>query len=70
MRITKDSSPIFAPLQLRGSTLEVTAEFSDLSLLKNHKLSWNSHIEKISNKANNVLGLIIKRGIAESLEMF
>ena len=31
---------------------------SDLGLLTNHKLSWNSHIDKISNKANKVLGLI------------
>ena len=39
MRITKNHSPIFAPLQLGGTTLEVTAEFSDLGLLTNHKLS-------------------------------
>ena len=60
MRITKNRSPIFAPLQLRGTTLEVTAEFSDLGLLTNHKLSWNSHIDKISSKANKALGLIKK----------
>lgn len=41
-----------------GTTLEITAEFSDLGLLTNHKLSWNSHIDKISSKANRVLGLI------------
>ena len=58
MRITKNRSPIFAPLQLGGTTLEVTAEFSDLCLLTNHKLSWNSHIDRISSKANKVLGLI------------
>ena len=39
MRITKNDSPIFAPLQLGGTTLEVTAEFSDLGLLTNDKLS-------------------------------
>ena len=58
MRITKNRCPIFAPLQLGGTTLEVTAEFSDLGLLTNHKLSWNSHIDRISSKANKVLGLI------------
>ena len=58
MPITKNRSPSFAPLQLEGTTLEVTAEFSDLGLLTNHKLSWNSHIDKISSKANKVLGLI------------
>ena len=49
MRITKNCSPIFAPLQLGGTTLEITAEFSDLGLLTNHKLSWNFHIDKISS---------------------
>lgn len=58
MRITKNRSPILAPLQLGGTTLEVTAEFSNLGLLTNRKLSWNSHIDKMSCKANKVLGLI------------
>ena len=53
----KNCSPMFAPLQLVGTTLEVTAECSDLALLTNHKLFWNSHIDKISSKANKVLGL-------------
>ena len=39
MRITEKRSPILAPLQLGDTTLEVTAEFSDLGLLTNHKLS-------------------------------
>ena len=64
MQITKNHSPVFAPPQLGGTTLEVTAEFSDLGLLMNHKLSWNSHIDKISSKANKVLGLI-KRNCRE-----
>lgn len=40
-RIPKNSSPILlAPLQLDGTTLQVTAEFSDLGLLiTNHKLN-------------------------------
>ena len=63
MRITKNHSPIFTPL--RGTILEVTAEFSDVGLLKNHKLSWNSHIAKISSKTNKVLGLI-KRNCRET----
>ena len=58
MQITKNHSPIFAPLQLGGTNLEVTAEFSDLGFLTNHKLSWNSHIDKISSKANKMRGLI------------
>lgn len=54
MRITRNRSPILPPLQLGGTTLYVTAELSDLGLLTNPKLSWNSHIDK----ANRVLGLI------------
>ena len=58
MRITKNRSPILAPLQLGGTTLEVTAEFSDLAFLTNHKLSRNSLLHKIFSKANKVLGCI------------
>ena len=39
MQIPKNRSPIFSPLQLGGTTLEVTAEFSDLAFLTKHKLS-------------------------------
>lgn len=40
-RIPKNRSPILlAPLQLDGTTLQVTAEFADLGLLiTNHKLN-------------------------------
>ena len=51
---------------LRGTILEVTAEISNVGLLKNHKLSWNSDIDKISSKTNKVLGLI-KRNCREFL---
>ena len=55
---------MFAPLQLGGTTLEVTAECSDLGFLTNHKLFWNSHIDKISSKANKVLG-VLKRNCGD-----
>ena len=58
MWIKKNQAPTFAPLQLRGTTLEVTAEFSDVGYPTNHKLSWNFHIDKISSKVNKVLALI------------
>ena len=65
-RITKNRSSVFTPLQLRGTIIEVTAEISDVGLLKNDKLSWNSHIDKISSKTNKVLDLI-KRNCREFL---
>ena len=33
-------------------------EFRDLSLLTNHHLSWNFHVDAIKNKANRILGLL------------
>ena len=43
---------------LKGSVVEEVDEFRDLGLLKNHHLSWNSHIDTITSKANRILGLI------------
>ena len=54
----KKSLPHFCSSTIGGSTLEVTAEYSDLGLLVNYKLSWNSHIDKIPSMANKVPGLI------------
>ena len=56
LQITCKWSPISAPLLPDGTPL--VTEFSDLELLTNYKLSWNSHIDKIASKANKVLGLI------------
>ena len=58
LQITCKWSPISAPLLPDGTPLEGTTEFSDLELLTDYKLSWNSHIDKIASKANKVLGLI------------
>ena len=55
MRIKKKSLPYYCSSTIGGTTLEVTAEFSDLGLLTNHKLSWNSHRDRISSKVNKVL---------------
>ena len=43
---------------LNGSVLEEVRQFRDLSLLTNHHLSWNSHVDAITNKANRILGLL------------
>ena len=39
-------------------TLMLLSEISDLGLLNDHKISWNPHVNKISSKANEVLGFI------------
>ena len=47
-----------ADLQLSNNTLEETSEFRDLGLVTTSKLSWNAHVDKISSKANKILGLV------------
>ena len=58
MHITKSKTPIHSHLPLNNKILEVTSEFCDLGLVTDCNLSWSTHIDKISNKANNTLGLI------------
>ena len=57
MRITQKKQPFRSNFTLNGSVLEDVYEFRDLGLLTNHHLSWNSHVDAITNKANRILGL-------------
>ena len=57
MRITK-KNPIARNLFINGSELEVVNGFKDLGLLTDNILSWNQHVNKITARANKVLGLI------------
>ena len=58
MRITKKKNPIARNLFINGSELELVNEFKDLGLLTDNILSWNQHVNKITARANKVLGLI------------
>ena len=58
LQITKKQCPISAPLLLDGTPLEATSEFSDVGLVTDSKLYWNSLIDKIASKANKVLGFL------------
>ena len=49
---------LISNLALKGSVLEEVDEFRDLDFLTNHRLSWNSHVDTISSRANGILGLI------------
>ena len=52
MRITMKRQPFISNFTLKGPVLEEVNEFRDLGLLKNHHLSWNSHIDTITSNAN------------------
>ena len=58
MRITLKKQPLRSSFSLNGNVLEEVDEFRDLGLLTNHHLSWNSHVDAITNKANRILGLL------------
>ena len=58
MRITKKKNPIARNFFINGSELELVNEFKDLGLLTDNILSWNQHVNKITARANKLLGLI------------
>ena len=58
MHITKRRVLFHSDIHLNNNILEEVTEFSDLGLVTTKKLSWNTHVEKISCKANRILGLI------------
>ena len=55
MRITRKRQPLIFNLSLNGTVLEEIDKFRGLGLLTNHALSWNSHIDTITSKANGIL---------------
>ena len=58
MRITMKKQPLISNFTLKGSVPEIVDEFLDLGLLTNYHLSWNSHIDTVTSKANRILGSI------------
>ena len=58
MHITNRKTPIHSDLHLNNNILELTTELRNLGLVTVCDLSWNTHIDKISNKDNKILGLI------------
>ena len=58
LRIAKKSMPFHSDLKLNDSSREEVSEFCDLGVVTSSKLSWNAHVDKISSKANKILGLI------------
>ena len=57
MCITKKKTPFHSDLQINNHTLQEVFEFFDLGLFTSSKLSWNTHVDKITN-AKKILGLV------------
>ena len=56
MRITRKKVPFTNRVHLNDTVLEEVMEFKDLGVLTYNSLTWNSHIDMISAKANKMLG--------------
>ena len=58
MRITRKKSPLVGEYNIEGQPLESVDVYKDLGLFTTSNLSWNQHVDKITAKANRVLGLV------------
>ena len=60
IRITREKSPLAGECNVEGQPLKGVNVYKDLGLFTASDLSWNQHVDKISAKANRVLGLVKK----------
>ena len=58
MRITRKQEPFTNIVHINDTVLEEVKEFKDLGILTDCSVSWNSHTDMITAKANRMLGLI------------
>ena len=58
MRITGKRCPLVRDYHINDQSLENVHIFKELGLLTTSNLSWNSHIDTITARANRVLGLV------------
>ena len=58
MRITRKKSPLVRNYHINGQSLDSVNIYKDLGLLTSSNLSWNSHIDSITARANRGLGLV------------
>ena len=58
MRMTRRKSPILHQYTLKGHTLVAVANAKYLGVTLSGDLTWNSHIDAITNKSNRTLGFV------------
>lgn len=58
MGITRKKAPLVGEYNMEGQPLECVNFYKDLGLFTASGLSWNQHIDRITVKANRVLGLV------------
>ena len=58
IQITRARKPPQTNYKFHGQTLEITPHAKYLGITFTNKLDWTSHIDNITNKANNSLGFI------------
>ena len=58
LSVTRSKSPRKFNYKLKGHTLDNTTSSKYLGINLSSNLSWNSHIDKITKKANSVLGFV------------
>ena len=58
MPITRKKSPLAGEYNIEGRPLECVNVYRDLGLFTASDLSWNQHVNRITAKANRVLGLV------------
>ena len=58
MRITRKKLPLVGKYNIEGQPLESVNVYKDFGLFTASNLSWTQHVDKITAKANRVLGLV------------
>ena len=58
LRVTRKKSTIKYPYSLQGQVLSDTKATKYLGVTISNNITWNSHIDSVTNKANRQLGFI------------
>ena len=58
IQISRSRKPLTTSYTLHGQTLQTTTEAKYLGITITNKLSWKTHVDNITNKANKTLGFI------------